>query len=438
MNQFDPTLPEWRAIFPAKLTARRTDTDTGIYLYSWEEVIQGGDGTYTKAVPGRFGKCGDGTTANPVQNAAREVNNAAVTADDTTQPIVWMRVRGQRGSGDVVYEFDAGLNRGYPTSPTFMIKITSGPSGLDVNQSYYRGRKVYWLRQDGGIFTPPTGSWEVYGEEVVVIPAIVPRVAAGYTIGKLEVGRVYHCRFYYSYNTTTNVTSTSYDSDDRTGLVDYFYAQSAGFVLQNDYYGNDLLTYTAEYDCQRLTLVDNGGVTNVNSSPFSVTGNNEGSVTVNFRAATVLVNGYMSISDQSFAGNKTFRDSVITPTVVVRSNVYYQTIHAAPYIQTSYGANATAGSWKQTFNPNVDPITDPSTQLPEDILVASVDKNTKVRFLGCWTVDTGIGFYYSLGTGWCVRVGTDNGKTTTVNYRKSDGVTNGTLTFVGGILVNAT
>ena len=157
MNQFDPTLPEWRAIFPAKLTARRTDTDTGIYLYSWEEVIQGGDGTYTKAVPGRFGKCGDGTTANPAQNAAREVNNAAVTADDTTQPIVWMRVRGQRGSGDVVYEFnDAGLAGGGGGGP--VVAAVTGTVSAYLGTFYTAVIRTYL----------GNGSW-ADGDETVIL-----------------------------------------------------------------------------------------------------------------------------------------------------------------------------------------------------------------------------------------------------------------------------
>lgn len=404
MNQFDPTLPEWRAIFPAKLTARRTDTDTGIYLYSWEEVIQGGDGTYTKAVPGRFGKCGDGTTSNPVQNAAREVNNAAVTADDTTQPIVWMRVRGQRGSGDVVYEFNNG---GLAALANInLLKIASYE--MDANGFFL----AYVMSWNGTAFVVPDG-----------LPAkVILFESDGRRLLKDRLG-VYMPTIDREPITNTYVlarkigTTTWTEGDGFT--LDLYAAILSGFTAVGEHnYHVDQQTGptthinvgTVHYD-SRAGLQVRYPISGYDPAYATYAGTN--CVTVTQIPASTTANGYMSTDTQSFAGRKIFEWI------------------ESPIVQASYAAAVDYMAWqpvsgifsyaKKPANQNMPLIASMSVRARYCVANAEVSANS-----------TDGGFAICSGDG-TLHVG----QNATISYRKSDN-TNGTLTFVGGILVNAT
>lgn len=111
-----PTTDHLRFLFPAKVTAK-TDSG-GTWLYDWTEQRPASGGGYADADNPRAGSAAG-------VNAAREVNNAEITVDPDNPVYVWMRLRGGKSDGNLVYEFQAGSGGG-PAAPDCEVTFVTG------------------------------------------------------------------------------------------------------------------------------------------------------------------------------------------------------------------------------------------------------------------------------------------------------------------------
>ena len=408
LAQFDPTLPEWRAIFPARLTAVAQD-EAGDNLYSWEEVVQDGDGSYTKAIPGRTGDA----ESDPRQNPARELNNASVTipADEADQPIVWMRVRGVRGTGDVVYEFSAGLAEISGGTASFAV-ITE-----DLTAGYYAAN----LRT----YNDTTNTWETGTETVIVtLPQSEPsqRLPVGYYCPVTEVG-----------------TRVMYGPPDNA-LHNYrlFVVLDTSVVYAAINPEASIWTYRP---IKMLRFAAPATGSWETSEQFSV----------GVAEATATASGVVSIyDDQEFSGRKVFQDGIISldavtiPTLYIGndsrySNPYlrFNTYDATPYrgVRLTYGYGIYSIITFQGKADNADP--QPSVEISAETVtlngVYAGNSNYPLKSSIILTKDQNIEFTANSTS--------LNGATLpsgTISYQKPGGGGTGTITVSKGFITSWT
>lgn len=410
MQQFDPTAPAWRAIFPARLTAAVQDKTTGENLYSWTEQIQDVDGTYTDAEPARRGDA----ESDPRQNPARELNNASVTipADEADQPIVWMRVRGVRGTGDVVYEFSAGLDIG--TAIGTAIKV---------------------VRVDGGPFT-----WENYRYYTGTILKLDPTADGGAWVTDYEQPAMVAIT-QTPHNDTADTGTAGSDDDIALNIrgltVSVWRNKKPTTIGGYDHYTTDQYWPAVLVDSRfkrfrYLQFEPLHGVT-----PTSIGTVIQASLDfpdyfqINFHPASATESGYVTTGTQTIAGNKTIDGSLgvvqnISATDEIVSGSYIQ---AVGELVTDSGIIRMDGLLVGSSG---------KTRIDYGITAARTFTFTDAFDVFCGSLNNAVGIIapqkYSVIQG----ATTYDGKTVVINYQKPGGGGTGKLTFTGGILTSYT